>query len=702
VIPSDNVLFTFTRWPRALSLGDLSGSMIVASEERGLDPVRLVRLAENIRPEWFPWGAVIDLQRLLKLAGTDDVVTLDTARLARVKLQGTDGIRGRVIHEDCSRHRALDLLLNRGILTPAFFQLNAEAFGYYLRSSGSLSPGKEIVIGEDGRDGLTGGNIVSSVIRGLRSAGCSVFNTGIIPTPGVPIAAARWGCRGGIIITASHNPSNQNGIKLIHDGFKLMDDGPRGEFGLTRIIYALAEENSDSSADMDFTDIHKEATKLLERVIKENLNFPESPGKPVSLVYDGANGAFSSIAPGILESLPVNVTLLNIDAEGVNINQNGGVGEIEGTRIFPGNISAEKFDSYFPVVREVFRLGRANTGGYSIGIVNDGDGDRGYLLVYNPESDDVLVVPGDELAMLILKKRSKEGLLKADATMVNSVESDIMAAQYARAEYGVTNEIACVGDKWLLKPVREGRPFVVGCEESGHVTFGVDVPIPHGEKKRIFTGNGLLSTLQALEYAVEELLSPEEIARPFPQGFKAIRYVYFVDKERFLPGTEAFISARETALRLLGGSLHSRGMNIRAVDFPDAPEMMYIGVYDSRGTQVGALFARNSGTESKTGVAVRCRKDLENEFREAMDAVHFGNVKRIKDENLLEAKVESFVLEKINRKSSTIEEMYQQVRDGIQETFSFSDFEAVIYAMRKQNTVILNRNRLSFNSRKAL
>ena len=690
MIPEERVLFTLTRYPGAVAADRVGELLSEEVRERGLDPQHISSLIEAIDPEWFPFGCVIDLQRLVKLTGGNLENLHDRSRLARIKLQGTDGIRGRIVNETGTKHRAFERFLQEGILTPGFFGLNAEAYGRYLQSSGGLATGDTVVVGEDGRDKLTDGKVVPAVIRGLNAVGCRVLDAGIIPTPGVPIAAQHWGCRGGIIITASHNPSNQNGIKLLHDNFKLMDDGPQGEYGLTRIIYALAEENKDWLGDDERSDISEEANALLEQVILENIDFPPASSRSISIAYDGANGAFSDMAPRILESLPFKTSLLNVDARGTNINQDGGVGEIEGTALFQGNVSNALYKAYFPVVREVFRSGRLNPEGLHTGIVNDGDGDRGYLLVYEASNDSVLVVPGDELAMLILKKRHSEGTLEKGAFMVNSVESDIMAANYAGREFGVKNETACVGDKWLLKPAREGRPFVVGCEESGHVTFGVEVPDADGREGTVFTGNGLLSTLTALEYAVRENLTPFEIAEPFPQGYKAIRYVYFVDKERFLPGTDAFAAAGDAALKSLETLLRPINIEVRPVEFPDAPEMLYIAAYDSEENQVGALFARNSGTESKTGVAIRCRKDLKYIFQTAMDTVHHLNALVLKDKSSAEYRMESTILEVLAGGA----QLYQALRDELEskddEAPDDADFAALIYAMRKQKLISLD------------
>lgn len=678
----DHLLFTISRYPGAVSKEKFPEIFAAAASERGLDMASLSKMASAIEDAWFPHGAVIDLQRLNTLlkGETGDLKML--ASLSRIKLQGTDGIRGKVDNRSYSKREALELYLESGILSPAFFSLNGEAFAAYLIDKGGMQSGDKIVVGEDGRDALTNGDVVPALVQGLNSGGGRVLNAGIIPTPGVPYSSRSQGCRGGVIITASHNPSNQNGIKLLHDNFKLMDDGPIGEFGLTVYIYALAQENGPFGEDCRSEDISEKANDLLKHIILENIDFPEDLKEKAVLVYDGANGVFSKMAPEILESLPFKTVARNVDARGYNINQNGGVGELEGIHQFEGDVDELTFSHYFPVIREMFNLGRTPGNPAVFGIVNDGDGDRGYLLVYNKMKDVVHVVPGDELATLIIAKRHSEGFLPEGAILVNSVESDIMCAGYVRGKYHVKNVTACVGDKWLLVPAREGLPFVVGCEESGHVTFGVSVENPEGIRGTVFTGNGLLSALTGLEYVLKNDISVENIAHPFPSGHKDIRYVYFVDKDRFLPGTRAFDEAGKVGLKSLRGKLIPLGFRVEIVPYDDAPEMLYIAAFDSDDNKVGALFARNSGTESKTGVAIRCEKKLKDVFHIAMEEVHRSNGQYLKDLAKTEAIQEKALLEKLNSGPCTEKDLLT-----IDSSLDQKNLDALLYAMRKQKLI---------------
>lgn len=683
-----NILFTLTKYPGGVSLDNID-ILVLEGKKRKLDTKILLSISKKIDENWFPYCAVIDLQRLISLSENSNATLKSLVTLSRVKLQGTDGIRGKISTKEYTKKEALSLYLNTGVLTPAFFSLNAQAFALYLIEKKGIHKGDSIIMGEDGRDGLTHRMIVTGVIEGINSAGCKVLNTGIIPTPGVPYAACHWGCRGGIIITASHNPSNQNGIKLIHDNFKLMDDGEIGEFGLTKYIYSLAEENLPYNHVVKDIDISKKANKLLESTIQNNINFTDDFKEKAIVFYDGANGAFSKLAPKIFNQLPFKSFLFNVTALGHNINQDGGVGELEGTRTFEGRVDDITFNNYFPMIREIFMVGRDETDKKVFGIVNDGDGDRGYLLVYNREKDLIHVVPGDEVATLILSKRYYNDELEIGSIIVNSVEGDIMLSGYVIQKFGVKTITACVGDKWLLVPARQGLPLVVGCEESGHVTFGVDIVNSDNKLTTVYTGNGLLSILSVIEFVVKRNLDVNEIAHPFPPGHKAISYVYFVDKDKFLPGTLAFEQAGEIGLRFLKEKLAPLGLIVKIVPYSDAPEMLYIAAFDQDHVKVGALFVRNSGTESKTGTAIRCQSELKPIFEEAMNLVHNNNSLYLKDKEMLEAKQEELILEQLLSGPCS-----EDLLISLDTKLDQNNLDALTYAMKKQKMIKPMGNRV--------
>jgi len=684
------IFFTVRSSPDVLygySVGASSSENLLAS--RGLTLERARELISRIDPAWFPHGAVLDIEFLNRLALRGDEgeaadLFRSHAELARVRLQGTDGLRGKATYADLRYSEALGLFVREGAVTPAFLGLSAKALGMECLENDLIARGEDVVVGTDGRD--TSGRFVEAVARAFNELGLGVLDAGVLATPGVPVFARYAGCKIGAIVTASHNPSNQNGIKYVYDGFKLPNDGPVGEFGLTAYMYRLADRDEPARATPQVVDVHEEATELLYRVDMENAGVKPRQLENLRLVYDGANGAYGPIAMRVLTDLGADFVAINVDSRGYNINQGGGVGEIEGHAFFEGRAEPNAYSSYLPTVRTLFDEGRAAGGRRIFGIVNDGDGDRGYLLVYSPGYDRVCVVPGDEIAFWIARGRRDEGSLGVKPVCVSSVESDILAGHYMTSILGIENETACVGDKNLLKPAREGRNHIVGCEESGHVTFGLDIKDREGKNRTVYTGNGLLSVLRAIAVIQECGASLEEVVHPFPGGKKDCRYVYFVDKTRFYPGSEVWREDELLALDLMQ-TTKPAGYSVRALLFPDDPQMLYLACFNPEGVKEGALFVRNSGTEMKTSVTIRCTRALYPMMRQAMLSVHRRNSELMKDRCSRDAIIEGQILATLGSGPLSPAETRVGVEKRLGETVTDTDFSAILFAMRKEGVV---------------
>lgn len=657
-------------------------------ESRDITLGQALLFVEMIDAAWFPYGAIIDLELLRELharraeglASTKGFRAL--AEMARIRLQGTDGLRGRARSIELGYREALSLFLKEGVVTPSFLGLSAKALALECREQGLLGSGEEVVVGSDGRD--RSGLFARAVARGFNEGGLAVIDAGILPTPGIPLFAHARGCSIGAIITASHNPSNQNGIKFVYRGFKLANDGPAGECGLTARMYRLADADETSSARRSVLDLHRDAEELLYRVDMANAGLRPEHLESLSLVYDGANGAYSSLACRVLNDLGAHFTPVNVDPRGENINQGGGVGEIEGHLFFERGEGAV---NNLASLRAMFHEGqKAKKDRRVFGIVNDGDGDRGYLLAYSPAEDRVYVVAGDEVAFWLARGRKEEGSLGDFPVCVNSVESDILAGYSMETLLGVKSETACVGDKNLLKPAKEGKNHIVGCEESGHVTFGVPVPDREGRPGMVYTGNGLLSVLKAISVMEECGADIPEIVHPFPPGKKDGRFVYFVDKSRFYQGSPAWKEAESAALGVLEGRLPP-GFAIRRVEFADDPHMLYLACIGPGGRKEGALFVRNSGTETKMSVTLRCTEELYPLFREAMLAVHRSNLALMKDHSSKDARLETMILERLGRGSVTMGDLKIDLENSSGAGLALSDLNAILFALRKEGLV---------------
>ncbi|HWR12989.1 MAG TPA: hypothetical protein VN445_14290 [Rectinemataceae bacterium] len=713
------IYFAVRRSPAILfgrSTDEVSSIELLAS--RGISVERAAGLAARVDPAWFPDGALLDIEFLDELAAGADEGGASAgepvakagksasesfraiAGFCRTRLQGTDGLRGKTKNIELSYRKALALFLLDGTVTPAFLGLSAKALGMECLANGLIGEGQNVVVGADGRD--TSGAFAGAVLAAFAELGFRVLDAGIIATPGIPLFARRAKCRIGAIVTASHNPANQNGIKFIHDGFKLADDGPAGEAGLTAYMYRIAdyEAPSGSSAGQgEIEDVSAEATEFLYRVDMENARLEPKLLAGLRIVYDGANGAYSDVATRVLADLGADFRAVNVDPKGYNINQDGGVGEIEGHAFFedspaPGEgkgdgesglgLKQEPHSSDLPTIRAMFDEGRAAAEtGRVFGIVNDGDGDRGYLLAYMPGEDRVYVVPGDEVAFWLARGRRDEGSLGREPVCVNSVESDILAGHYVEKLLGARSEIACVGDKHLLEAAKAGRNHIVGCEESGHVTFGVPVTDKEGNSCAVYTGNGLLSILRAICVIQESGAGLDEIIHPFPPGVKDFRCVYFVDKSRFYRGSKVWREDEMLAMEILL-KRKPEGYSVRRVDFPEDPQMLYLACFNPESLMMGALFVRNSGTELKSCSTLRCSRSLYPMMREALLLVHERNRELMKDRSSRDAVVEECVLYCLGSATMSRDSLKEKVEKRLGDPIAEPDFAAILYAMRKE------------------
>ena len=312
------------------------------------------------------------------------------------------------------------------------------------------------------------------------------------------------------MLTASHNPSNQNGIKYFVDGKKLLPEGPLGDYTLSVYMYThclleplpekigshvLAENVTEKGEQFILSALPENSAQLLGDTI---------------LVLDSANGAFTDISKKVLGTLDITYSSRNEEPSGTNINRNCGVAEIEGTELF----EAAGYDSHIPFIQEMFDRGREHEAGKVFGIALDGDGDRGFLLYYDKNSDCIHVIDGDKCGYILADFYIKtKGLNPADYWFVSTIESDIMTATSAQKKLGLNTKIVSVGDKWIGN-FEEGE-MLVGLENSGHLIFPIAFENDEGEEVTLLTGIGLLTGLMTL-VAIKELdLPPERIVEPF-------------------------------------------------------------------------------------------------------------------------------------------------------------------------------------------
>ena len=383
-----------------------------------------------------------------------------------VRLQGTDGIRREVRPQASKEFKGLtpiEVFINKGFITEDFMELYTFAYTGHLMKTGKMRPGESIVVGWDPRD--INGNFTGAVVKGIRKAGATALTLGIVPTPLVPTYMLYKNAKAGFMITASHNPKDQNGIKTFcaYRGMKLL---PENDIELTSAIRQV-DHTGLKNAPLKGTqkDCRNEALELFHRFTlhpENSWSAPDAkslnPYKKIVLVVDPARGSLSNIAAEAFRSVGFGrVIEINAELDG-NVNLFSGVGDLEGQSIIVSQM-IDKRTGHFrkhKAVLKLFQLGRKLktkilAGETRVaGAVFDGDGDRFYRLEYDPFKDALLVLSGDETAFL-----QAMHLMKSDpkryknALYINTVESDLNTAVAAK-QLGLKPQLAAVGDKWIL------------------------------------------------------------------------------------------------------------------------------------------------------------------------------------------------------------------------------------------------------------
>ena len=376
-----------------------------------------------------------------------------------LRLQGTDGIRRETKlsnNSECQGLTPQQVFLEKSWITEQFMELYA--YSHIKNLPGSKTP-KNVVVGWDPRDPSE--IFIEAVIKGIRKAGGNALTLGIVPTPLVPLFMLYQDADCGIMITASHNPNDQNGIKLFSP-FHGMKPLPSDDSQLTRFI--LPQKYSaikGMSLKGKRKDCRENALELFSKFtltpenswIDESINF-----KNVVLVVDPANGSLTGIAKKIFAQAGVGkVFEINAKLNG-DVNVFSGVADLEGRdRITAKQI--KKPGGYFyrhKAVVKLFEVGRKYKSSLrkgimrAVGTIFDADADRFFMLEYDPFKDLLWVLSGDETAILQAKHLSTRFPEKYKGSLyINTVESDLNAANAAE-KMGLKAELTAVGDKWIL------------------------------------------------------------------------------------------------------------------------------------------------------------------------------------------------------------------------------------------------------------
>ena len=376
------------------------------------------------------------------------------------KLFGTDGVRG---------------LANSWPMTAELaLRLGAAAGRYFRRDKNE----HRVVIGKDTR--LSGYMIEYALTAGFTSTGMNVFLLGPVPTPAVGYLTAGLRADVGVMISASHNPAHDNGIKLFGpDGFKLSDEAEAGIEALLNEGVTLAAPGNIGRAKR-----FEDARGRYIEYVKTTL-----PGRQrldgLRIVIDCANGAAYRAAPAVLWELGAEVIPIGIEPNGHNINQGCGSTHPEAAAM------------------KVLETGA------DIGICLDGDADRVVLIDENGR-----VADGDQIMGLIATRWAEDGRL-AGNTLVATVMSNLGLERHLNAR-GIELRRTAVGDRYVVEEMRAGG-FSLGGEQSGHIVM----------TDYATTGDGLIGALQFLACMVETGRKASDLAKvfePVPQKLINISY----------------------------------------------------------------------------------------------------------------------------------------------------------------------------------
>jgi phosphoglucosamine mutase len=374
------------------------------------------------------------------------------------KLFGTDGIRG-VANQfpmDC------ETALKVGRAIAAYF-------------SGKTSTSGRFIIGRDTR--ISGDMLVSALAAGICSMGKDVYLTGVLPTPGVAYLTAANGFNAGIVISASHNPFYDNGIKLFkNDGYKLSDDAERAIEQLINddgALYRKSQTIERVGRVHHLDDAQNAYRDFLENCLTEG---PSLAG--MTLVVDCSNGAASQIAPRLFDILETTVKPIFCNPDGININDNCGS---QHPSALARMVVAENAD---------------------LGLAFDGDADR---LIAVDEKGGVL--SGDQVMAICAKEMKLKGQL-GEPVVVTTVMSN-MGFGAALKKLGIAHIKAQVGDRYVMQEMLKAGA-VLGGEDSGHMIF-----LNHHT-----TGDGILAALklmQAVRSSEKPLSELAAVMTVFPQ-----------------------------------------------------------------------------------------------------------------------------------------------------------------------------------------
>lgn len=372
------------------------------------------------------------------------------------RLFGTDGIRGEA---------------NRYPMDAAMAFAVGQAVTHVLRERGHRT---HIVIGKDTR--ISGYMLESALEAGVTSMGGHAQMVGVLPTPGIAYITESMRADAGFVVSASHNPFQDNGIKVFSgSGFKLSDaqEAEIEDLILSGRLPEMVPPAEDMGKAVRLDDAMARYIVFLKNTFPRSLSL-----EGIKIAMDVGNGATYQVAPAVFRELGADVTLIHDEPNGLNINDNCGSQHTQDLR------------------RTVIETGAA------IGLAFDGDGDR--LIAVDEKGAEIT---GDQILVICARQLKKEGRLANDL-LVTTIMSNL-GLKIACEKYGFTHHASKVGDRYVLEDMQR-LGAVLGGEDSGHMIF----------LRHHTTGDGILSALQLVAAMLKSSQPLSELAKQmevFPQ-----------------------------------------------------------------------------------------------------------------------------------------------------------------------------------------
>jgi phosphoglucosamine mutase len=407
------------------------------------------------------------------------------------QLFGTDGIRG---------------VAGEFPLTKESTYLIGRALGHDLVRA---TPKAQAVIGQDTRESSRW--IADRISEGLAAVGVDVHSAGVITTPGVAYLARSRKMAAGIVISASHNPWTDNGIKVFSgDGFKLPDSH---ELSIEKEIFALLQNPAaadDTALKVPGPSLPGES-ELRHAYIKSLATGVPSDLSKLRVLVDCANGAATAEAPELFRTLGIQATFVHISPDGKNINEQCGA-------LHPETLGKTVAES---------------KGQFDLGVTFDGDADRALFCDANGR-----VVNGDGVLLAAARDMHAQGKLKADTVVATTMSN--MGLEIALRNSGIRMLRANVGDKYVLEEMLK-TGAALGGEQSGHIIFR------DGDAT---TGDGLLTALRLMDVIVRSGKALSDLIgdlKVFPQKIQNVRVREKVPFAQ-VPSIQSAIDAAEKEL----------------------------------------------------------------------------------------------------------------------------------------------------------